>query len=118
MSPGPTLPFLVKNNSNRFDIKNKEANEWGWEKKTQLSGFVIKNRLIKFETEYNVGSFFVCFVFVLWVFEVFYTSLVESPTNFKQGYANYVSLYSHSHTLPTAQWQLLPNEERITPFQR
>lgn len=89
-------------------------------KRKQLSRFIIKNRLIKFKTEYNVGSFFcvLCFVLFLWVFEVFYTSLVESPTNFKQRYANYVSLYSHSHTLPTAQWQLLPNDERITPFQR
>ena len=44
---------------------------------------------------------------------------MESPTNFKQRYANYVSLHSTaSHTLPTARWQLLLNEEMITPFQR
>ena len=44
---------------------------------------------------------------------------MESLTNFKQRYANYVSLHSTaSHTLPTARWQLLLNEEMITPFQR
>ena len=29
-----------------------------------------------------------------------------------------LSQYSHSHTLPTARWQLPLNEEMITPFQR
>ena len=44
---------------------------------------------------------------------------MESPTNFKQRYANHVSLHSTATvTLPTAQWQLLLNEEMITPFQR
>ena len=62
--------------------------------------------------------FYVC-VFCVFFFSFFYTSLVESPTNFKQRYANYVSLHSTaSHTLPTARWQLLLNEEMITPFQR
>ena len=98
------------------------------DKKTQFSGFIIKNRLVKVWNWVKYRQFFcvcfVCFVFFVcvgfsffWVF--FYTSLVESPTNFKQRYANYVSLHSTaSHTLPTARWQLLLNEEMITPFQR
>lgn len=78
LSPGLTLPFLVKKQTD-LTLKNKETNEWGWEKKTQLSGFIIKNRLIKFETEYNVGSFFVFCGFL----RFFYTSLVQSPTSNK-----------------------------------
>lgn len=44
-----------KPNSTHLTLKNKKANKWvggeGKEKKSQLSGFIIKNRLIKFETE-------------------------------------------------------------------
>lgn len=47
-----------------------------------------------------------CFVF-LWIFLsffFFYTSLVESPTNFKQRYANYVhyTVQPRSHTTHSA----------------
>lgn len=61
LSPRPTLPFLVKKQlKTDLTLKTKKPMN-GVGKRKQLSGFIIKNRLIKFETEYNVGSFFFVF---------------------------------------------------------
>lgn len=56
------------------------------------------------------GFFFCLFLF-------FYTSLVESPTNFKQRYANYVhyTVQPQSHTTHNAVGAAA-HEETITPF--
>lgn len=60
-----------------------------------------------------------CVLGGLWGFlsvSVFYTSLVESPTNFKQRDANYVHYTVQPQSRTTHSGGAAAHEETITPF--
>lgn len=119
--------------TNRFDIKKQRSQQISGRdgEKLQLSCFIIKNRLIKFETEYK--DFFFCFIwgyfcgvflFFSFFFPFFFFFLFtpvwwsHQQTSNKDMPTMFTIQYSHGYTLPTARWVPPLNEETITPFRR
>ena len=124
----------TKKKRNKGEKKKKRSQKMGGggEKKGKrkcISGFIIKNRLVKFETvKYSrffcVFFFFFFFVglfFLRFFFEFFFLHQFGGVTNKLQTkicQLCFTTQYSHGHTLPTARWQPPLNEETITPFLR
>lgn len=79
MAPWPFLSWFkkkkTKKNSTYLILKNKEANKLGGgEKKGKrkcISGFIIKNRLVKFETV-KYSRFFCVFFFFFFLWGFFF----------------------------------------------